>query len=125
MKKKMMINKPFIELLLVSVLFTVSCSFYSKDNYLADFEEFVTEIENNCDGYSEKDWDLMDSHYQNYAETYYEQFKTEMTKNDEITIVKLKARYQAEKIKYKTGKMIEKVNEGLNEMKTFIEDISK
>ena len=109
----------------ISILATamIGCSSYSKDDYLDDFAGFISSIESEYQSYSDDDWSEKDVDFQLYASEYYELFKDELTSDDLRIIGKLKAKYQTIKVKNNAARMMDKVEEGLNQLEGIIEGV--
>lgn len=118
-------RKKFISdgIILCFSLLLVGCSFYSKDTYLEDFSEFVTDVEQNYQSYSEEDWLSADQEYEEYVGETYNNFRAKLTDEDKKQVGKLKAKYQTVKIKHETGKMINDVSDGINQLQGVIEGV--
>lgn len=107
------------------LIVTFGCSSYSKDDYLTDFENFVLDVEIRYKNYSANDWEERDIEFQRFADEYYQQYKEELTNEDKKQVGKLKANYQTTKIKYNAGKIIDKVEDGLNQLEGIIESVTE
>ena len=118
-KKSLILKTLFLAIIMIG------CSFYSKENYLNDFQYFVSNIEKEYKNYSDEDWENADVEYHQYVEDYYIQFQDELTSQELKNIGKLKAQYQAVKIKYNANKIIDKVGDGLNQLEGIIEGITE
>jgi hypothetical protein len=101
------------------------CSVYSKEGYLDDFENFVSDVEANYDTYSGEDWELKDDAYQEYVGENYERYKAQLTDEDLHLIGKLQGRYLAVKIKYEAGTVADKVAEGVKQLEGIIEGLTE
>ena len=67
---------------LITIFFAASCSFYSKDAYLKDFSDFVMEIEQNYQSYSNEEWLVSEQEYEEYIGETYNYFSEELTNED-------------------------------------------
>ena len=98
------------------VLLMISCSvFATKDNYIKDFSSFINDVKGSCANYSEADWTNADKQYKEFANDKYEKFKTKLTTEDELTIIKLKGTYAAFKVKKGAGELFDQAKELLNQ----------
>jgi uncharacterized protein YxeA len=109
--------------LLLAVLIVVSCTFYSKEDYLKDFASFVTEIEQNYKTYSDEDWSVKDQEYEEYTGESYNKFKAELTGDEKKQVGKLKAKYNTVKVKHKAEKIIDNVSDGINQLQGVVEGV--
>lgn len=67
----------------------------SKERYLANFERFVDNIENNSKEFKRKDWRWADKRYRLYRDNWYDRFREDLTLKEQLQIAGLKIRYQA------------------------------
>lgn len=102
---------------------TTCCSRYSKDSYLEDFKNLITEVEANYVDYTDDDWTKKDQEYQTFIGDYYTKFETEFTNEDQKVIGNLKAKYQFIRIKTKTIKLIDQTSDGINQLEGAIEGV--
>lgn len=87
MKRLIMAMMAAVALLLLS-----SCG-ETKDSYVKDFTKFVEKVQANADKYSEADWKEMSKKYEEFAETKYEKYSSELSTEEMIGLTKLKATY--------------------------------
>jgi hypothetical protein len=99
------------------VLLIQSCSFNTKDNYLDDFTNFITEIEANYKEYSSEDWQFIDAKIEEFTETRFDIHKENLTNEDKKEIGKLIARYTKVR-SYAYGKQFK---EGLEDATNYFE----
>ncbi len=111
----------------ISFLFFLmsGCAHYSKDNYLADFTDFISTVEAEYKDYSESNWVERDAEYQSFIGEYYEQYREKLTSEDQRAIGKLKAKYQTIKVKDSADRMIDKVGDGLKQLEGIIEGVTE
>jgi hypothetical protein len=103
----------------------IGCSSYSKDDYLSDFTNFVSDTETEYKNYSADDWEERDIEFQRFTDEYYEQHREKLTHEDKKQVGKLKAKYQTIKIKYNADKIIDEAKDGLNQLEGIIESITE
>ncbi len=58
----------------------------SKDAYLQDFNEFISEVSENCRTYTEEDWADRTETYNLLTGEWYEKFELELTTKEELKI---------------------------------------
>lgn len=120
-------NKNRIEkiiFILVSIVFiTMSCSFDTKEAYLQNFSDFISDIENNAQTYTEEDWKTKEIEYNKFIGEKYEQFRTQFTDEEQQTIGKLKARYFKIVLKSGLKQFEEDIKEGAKQIEGFIEEL--
>ncbi len=66
-------------LLLASILLMVSCAPASKEKYLQRFDEFIQEVSDNKDSYTEEDWTRVAEKYDKFCGEWYDKFEKEFT----------------------------------------------
>ena len=69
-----------------------SCNINNKDSYLKSFEDFIADIES-AQTFSKEKLTSIKKEYLDFAETYYNKFKDELSSSDKELIIELKARY--------------------------------
>ncbi|MFZ5430535.1 MAG: DUF6565 domain-containing protein [Bacteroidota bacterium] len=85
-------------LIMVLAVGTSSCLIpSSKERYLANFERFVKNVENDAENFKPRDWRWADKRYRRYSDEWYQRFKPELTLQEQIRIAGYKLRYQAMK----------------------------
>lgn len=119
-------NRIFIvtKMMILSVLISlfVSCQmFYSKENYLNDFTEFVEAVKIDNSEYSEEDWDNAEVEYNLFAEEKYLEFEDELTTQERFKIGKLKGIYMALKFKKDAKDVGDQVKEALEQAEGILE----
>ncbi len=69
----------------------------TKERYLANFERFVKNVENNASKFKNNDWQWAEKRYRLYAEKWYDKFREDFTLKEQIQVAAFKIRYQAAK----------------------------
>ncbi len=64
----------------------VSCAPTSKEKYMAQFDAFITQVSQECDTYTEKDWQKMEQKYNKFTTEWYYKFEPELTLKEEVRI---------------------------------------
>jgi hypothetical protein len=106
----------------ISLIFN-SCHFESKENYLKDFSNFIVDIENNYQKFTEENWKAIKIDYENFIGEKYEQFRSQFTEEDLQTIGKLKARYFKIVLKSGLEDFKQDIKEGAKQMEGFVQEI--
>lgn len=68
-------KKIFISLFALFIF--ISCD--NKESYMQDFSQFIQEVEDNADKYSEKDWKKADKKFEEYTGSIYKKYAEELT----------------------------------------------
>ena len=88
-------KKIFISLFALFIF--ISCD--NKESYMQDFSQFIQEVEDNADKYSEKDWKKADKKFEEYTGSIYKKYAEELTVEEKIEIAKCQTTYAALKAK--------------------------
>lgn len=106
--------KTMLSLLLGLLIFT-SCS-PTKESYLSNFKDFVENVKDNCENYTEEDWEKVNAKYDDYTTAFYQKFDTKFTDAEKAEITKLKTMFATLKLKSKVNKIKDSVKEGVEEV---------
>ncbi len=74
--------------LLLSLFFSCASSVNTKEAYLENYEEFIEEIKENKNNYTQKDWEKKDIEFQKFSEELYEKYEGEMGIFEQARIAK-------------------------------------
>jgi hypothetical protein len=85
--------KKIFYIILSLSLFFCSCSPLSKESYLNQYAQFMDEISNNSEKYSDKDWKEADEKFKNFDDVWYKKFKSEMDLGEKLTTSKYNLQY--------------------------------
>lgn len=88
-------KKIFISLFALFIF--ISCD--NKESYMQDFSQFIQEVEDNADKYSEKDWKKADKKFEEYTGSIYKKYAEGLTAEEKIEIAKCQTTYAALKAK--------------------------
>lgn len=116
-----------IHFLLLSgiILIQSACTlFYNPEQYLRDYDRFVSRVENNYQEYSETQWEKTEAKYEEFNSTLYDRVYKDLTPKDQQAIGKLKARFEAVKLKYKFNHLKQEVKDGIEQFKGALESDS-
>lgn len=84
---------------LLILLFITSCGPQSKETYLKKYQNFITEINEESDDYSEQDWEKADEKYTKFNNDWHKKFEDELTWEEDIILAKYKFQYNLKKTK--------------------------
>ena len=85
--------KRLIAILMV-VTTVVGCSVpLSKESYLKNFDDFVSDVADNHKAYSEKDWQRKSEKFEKFSGVWYEKFLDDFTLQEKLKITTNKAKY--------------------------------
>jgi hypothetical protein len=65
----------------------------SKESYLKQYAQFIDEISNNSEKYSENDWKKADEKFKNFDDVWYKKFKAEMDLGEKLKITQYNIQY--------------------------------
>lgn len=94
---------------------------YSKDDYVRDFRNFVVEVKNNSDKYSEKDWVVADKKYAKFSDELYARFNGQLTKQDQYMVGRLNGVYGALRLKGEARQLLHDARGGIDQAKGIID----
>lgn len=106
--------KTVLSLLLGVLLFT-ACS-PSKTSYLSNFKDFVENVKDNCQNYTEEDWAKINAKYDEYTATFDEKYNKDFTDAEKAEVTKLKSMFATLQLKSKVNKVKENVKNTFKEM---------
>ena len=107
-----------------AVLFIVtSCNFvYSKENYLKDFDQFVTQVETEYTQFTTLDWKNTDLKYTKFTSELYQEVRTQLSSEDQQQIGRLKARYEKIKFIFNIKNALDDIKNTSDQVKGAIEE---
>lgn len=79
--------------LFFALIYFSSCSPMSKESYIAEYKEFITEIKENSKTYDDAAWAEADERFQMYSEEYYAKFENDLTMKEELTLASYALQY--------------------------------
>lgn len=107
----------------VVLLMTTSCNRDSKESFVSNFENFVTETEINFKEYTESDWINADYTFDEFTNKQYLNWKDTMSPSEKNKFNKLVGKYNALKIKKNIGDFKEDVKDIYNQSKSTFEEL--
>lgn len=115
----------FLGVLVVAVCLS-ACSKMTKEEYLAEYQSFVTEVIQKSEQLDEKDWTKYDDDYKKYSVDLREKFEKEFTWKDQIVLAKLELQYNLfrskKAFKEQVGMIFKDVNEVKQQVKQYMEN---
>lgn len=96
---------------------------YSKENYLKNYELFVTQTEQNYTNYTNQDWENSDLEYNKFTSELYQKVYSQLTSEDQHQIGKLKTRYETIKLKIEINNSIQSIKDGVEQTSGALEEL--
>lgn len=110
-------------------LLMTACVPSTKQDYMAEFSEFIETISEKSSEYNTDDWDDADAEFEKFIGEWYDKYEAEMTLSDKMQIVAWTTAYNYHKGVDKSEDFINELgndlNEGLNDLGKTIEEIGK
>lgn len=117
------INTMFSVLMVAFLVLLTSCNyFYNKEKYLQDYTWFIAELEQHSSSYTTAQWDEAQLQFEQFNIELYQRIYTELTPDDQQTIGRLKARYAKVQLRHQLNKMLDGVEDGLEQLKGAVEE---
>lgn len=85
--------------ILIFLTLVSSCSPTSKESYLEDYKQFIREVSDNNNDYTEADWKRADKKMIKFTGEWYIKFENEFTLQEQIVIKKYEVQYELYKVK--------------------------
>ncbi len=122
MKRKIKDNW-FVFFVLILATTITSCSLYlSKEGYLKSFSDFIKEVKEKSDTFTNEDWQKADLQYAKFAKEDYTKYRNELTEAEKEVVGKLKASYQILQLKRDGKNLIEDVKDAIYQIKGAVEE---
>jgi hypothetical protein len=110
-------------IVLTTSIFVMGCS--TKNNYLNDFNSFVTKVEANKTVLLEDDWQYLDAEFKKLSKEEYKKFSRKLTAEDKKAIGKLQARYLTIRIKSAGTQLLEEMEGGMKYLEGIMEGVNE
>ncbi len=81
------------------VIFLISCSPTTKEDYLTEYSEFIVSVEEQERSGDIENWDELDKKQKYYSTELYDKFEDELTLGEVMKVSAYKIRYEAQKHK--------------------------
>ena len=111
-------KKIFISLFALFIF--ISCD--NKESYMQDFSQFIQEVEDNADKYSEKDWKKADKKSEEYTGSIHNKYAEELTAEEKIEIAKCQTTYASLKAKAGIKDFVKSLKEAAQKAKEAFEE---
>lgn len=106
------------------IFLIISCTPATKDDYMAEYAEFIESVEEKKNQDEVTDWETFDKKYDYYSEELYEKFKDDLTLKDVIKVNAYKLRFEAQRHKSSFFDSLFS-KEDINEVRSKLEDYIK
>ena len=106
-----------------AILTLASCE--NKESYIQDFSQFVQEVEDHADKYTDKDWKKADKKFDNFTGSIYKKYAEELTAEEKIEIAKCQTTYTALKAKAGIKNSLENLKKPLKKRKKLLRKKNK
>ncbi len=73
-------------ILLIIIVLVTSCKTETKETYLSDYQKFMTEVTDNHQEYSDKDWEKKTKEFDKYKTVLKEKYKNELSWQEQLTL---------------------------------------
>lgn len=103
-----------------AILTLASCE--NKESYIQDFSQFIQEVEDHADKYTDKDWKKADKKFDNFTGSIYKKYAEELTAEEKIEIAKCQTTYTALKAKAGIKNSLENLKEAAQKAKEAFEE---
>lgn len=116
-EKKNDMKKQIVKYLIFGILTLLySCSPMTKESYLKDYKDFISEVCSENSNYTEKDWKNADEKFQKYSKEWYNKFKDEILLKEQIVLAKYQVQYNLYKYKGNANEIISNVFGNYNKL---------
>lgn len=123
LKQQLIMMKLFLFIIIASSsLFLLSCG-PSVESYLADFNEFIIEIETAADKMTDEEWLAAEKRYNLLITEDFEKVEQKLSSYDKEKIGKLKGRYAILIYKKNANRLLEGAKDALNEAEGVVEGV--
>lgn len=110
-QKDLFLNLFFKITILFFFALVISCSPQSKESYLENYKEFMSNISDENNEYTEEDWIEMDGEYEKYSVELYEQYQDDLTLQEQILLTKYTIQYKLARFKEDSSVLMDLFNE--------------
>jgi 16S rRNA C967 or C1407 C5-methylase (RsmB/RsmF family) len=98
----------------VTTLGFTSCKPMTKESYLRQYDDFITEVSKNHRQYDEKDWKKMTREYEKFSGEWFKKFENDLTIKDEIAIKAKQAKWYYYRYLNETTSTVKQLLEALD-----------
>lgn len=93
-KKTILFSSIAVIIIAIVIFLIKSAAPFSKEAYLEDYKEFIDEVSDENDTYSEDKWKDIDEKFDKFNEEWYEKFEDELSFTEKLTVAKYNAEYK-------------------------------
>ena len=116
-------KKIILSLIATGLLF-ISCNYVNtKDQYLKDFDRFVSTAEVDLATIRKDDWLNVEQKYDQFTTEMYNKVSDKLTPEDQQTIGKLKIRFEKVRFQFELKQLEKKVTDGVEQIKGAAKEI--
>jgi hypothetical protein len=70
-----------------------SCLPFTKENYISNYKQFISNVKENKDSFTDSEWQEHDKLFWKYSSEYYKNFETKITAEEKILLIKYRLEY--------------------------------
>ncbi|UQD57223.1 DUF6565 domain-containing protein [Flavobacterium sp. K5-23] len=100
-----------------------SCNFNAKKAYISKLDTFIIETNHNYKNFTKKDWNEVDSLYNN-LQADYKEIRPELSDEESTRINKLLGKYQAIRLKSEVNNIKSDLNDMMQQANSFIKEMA-
>lgn len=93
-----------------------------KQDYLNQFEHFVSRVEQNYENYKKSDWEWANERYYKFSNEWYDRYKKDLTSLEHIKVAELKLRFRQLKTESSLQKLKQALKEGAADAKKDLQE---
>jgi len=101
-------------LVYIIAIIAVSCSPLSKEQYLKNYESFLSDIAENHRSYTDKDWEKKNEKFRMFSEVWFEKFKADFTWQERLKITGYQAKFHYYSALRQTSSMFKIMHDAMN-----------
>lgn len=102
-----------------------SCQSESKENFIQNFETFITEVDTGAKNYSNIDWQTADEKFTEYKDNEFPKWEDLMTSEEKDKVNKMIGIYQALQVKRAIKDVKNQIENVIDQTKTIYNELSK
>lgn len=104
-------------------LFLLACTAENrKDAYIKSFNTFVEKVEKDAGSYTKADWEAAETQLDEWTGIKRQEVQAALTNEDEAFLHKLENRYEYAYAQFLKGRILNKLNESVRDVKKEIKD---
>ena len=102
-------HKNYYKYLIVGIVAICLTACMSKENYLSDFDNFVSKTAAKTSSSSKDDWSISDSMFLDFAKVKYDKFSSKLNEKDKAKVLELTGKYAALRVKSGANQFLESI----------------